>query len=240
MFEITLVDDDGYAGRLRLDSDKVSRFTRLRPTVISISERLRPQRRQVESFLEDAYAEAFGGTIRRHYPILMSVWDGDRTLHAAAGFRFAVCQPLFLEQYLDEPIDAAIADAFDQPVARREVAEIGNLAANSPGASIFLFMALAGYLQQHGCRYAAATATKQLRRMFRQVGFGVTPLKDARPERLESGSADWGSYYDHDPMVMAGEIAPALDPLQRQLAAEPMVEADCVARLHYPLGKVQS
>lgn len=236
MFEITLVDDDGYAGRLRLDADKVSRFTHLRPTVISISERLRPQRRQVEGFLQDAYAKAFGGTIRRHYPILMSVWDGDHALHAAAGFRFAVCQPLFLEQYLDAPIEAAIGGALDCSVARNEVAEIGNLAANSPGASVFLFLALAGYLQQHGCRYAAATATRQLRRMFRQVGFGVTELQDANPDRLTSGSADWGTYYDHAPVVLAGEIAPAFQPLQRRLAAQPLDEIDCVARLHYPIA----
>lgn len=236
MLEITLVDDDGYAGRLRLDSDKVSRFTQLRPTVISISERLRPQRRQVEGFLEAAYATAFGGTIRTHYPILMSVWDGDETLHAAAGFRFAACQPLFLEQYLDQPVEEAVGEAFNGPVTRGEIAEIGNLAANSPGASIFLFLALAGYLQQHGCRYATATSTRQLRRMFRQVGFGVSPLQDARPERLTTGSADWGSYYEHDPVVMAGEIAPAFDPLQRRLAVEPLSAGDCVARLHYPVG----
>lgn len=240
MFSITLVDDDGYAGQLKLDAGKVRRFTRLRPSVISISERMAPQRRQVERFLEDAYAKAFSGRIRRHYPILMSVWDASGALHAAAGFRFATSQPLFLEQYLDAPIEKAISGAFDATAGRHEIAEIGNLAATSAGASVFLFIALAGYLEQHGCRYAAATATRPLRRMFGQVGFAAHELCKADPARLQSGAGDWGSYYLHDPVVMAGEIAPAFEPLQRRLAAEPRAEADRIARLHYPIKRAGS
>ena len=235
MFEITLVDDDGYAGRLKLDAGKVRRFTRLRPTVISISERLRPERSQVETFLDDAYAAAFGGKIRKHYPILMSVWDQDHVLHAAAGFRFAMSQPLFLEQYLDAPIEQAATTALGVPAPRHQLAEIGNLAANSPGASMFLFLALAGYLEQHGCRYAAATATAQLRRLFRRVGFSTVTLANADPDRLGERSQDWGAYYDNDPEVLVGEIAPCFEPLTRSLAAEPPTDAERIARLHYPV-----
>ncbi|MBX7250060.1 MAG: thermostable hemolysin [Caulobacteraceae bacterium] len=237
MLEVTLVDDDGYAGALRLDESKVSRFTRLKPTVISIFRKLRPQRRQVELFLEDAYARAFNGRIRRHYPILMSVWDADQQLHAAAGFRFAATQPLFLEQYLDTPVEAAVSEASGAIVARNQIAEIGNLAAESPGASMFLFFALAGYLEQHGCRYAAATATRELSRLFRGVGFQTHRLGEARPERLTDTAGDWGAYYDHEPVVLAGAIRPAFEPLQRRLAADEAENRDRFARVHLSMDR---
>jgi len=231
VLEITLVDDDGFAGSLKLDGAKVERYTRLRPTVISILQRLRPERRQVETFLEDAYARAFGGVIREHYPTLMSVWDADGRLHAAAGFRLAARQPLFLEQYLDGPVEQAVGKAFDATPYRGDIAEIGNLASQSAGASMFLFFALAGYLHRQGCGFACATATRTLSRLFRQVGFETRKLADASADRLASGAADWGDYYDHGPTVLAGRILPALEPLQRRLALEPEV-SDHVARVH--------
>lgn len=230
-----MVDDEGVRGSLRLDAEKVRRFTRLAPSVISISERLRPQRTQVEQFLERSYARAFGGELTAHYPILMSVWDAEGGLHAAAGLRFAAREDLFLEQYLDRPVEAETARVFRTPVARTEVAEIGNLASSSPGASVFLFLALAGYLDQQGCRFAAATATRQLRRIFRRVGFGAERLAEARPERLGDQAGRWGSYYENDPQVLAGEIAPSFDPLRRSLSADPGPQAPCLSRLHFPL-----
>lgn len=231
-----MIDDDGVRGSLRLDAEKVRRFTSLSPSVISISERLRPQRRLVEAFLERSYQRAFGGDLTSHYPILMSVWDASGGLHAAAGLRFAAREPLFLEQYLDAPVETAIASAFRTPVPRSQVAEIGNLASSSPGASIFLFLALAGYLDQQGCRFAAATATRPLRRIFRRVGFRTDRLAEARRERLADGGEHWGSYYEHDPQVLAGEIAGSFDPLRRSLVADPGPEAPCLSRLHFPVG----
>lgn len=235
VLEITMVDDDGVRGSLMLDADKVRRFTSVSPKIISISERFRPERRQVEVFLEQAYARAFGGELRRHYPILMSVWDASGELHAAAGFRFAAREPLFLEQYLDQPVERAIGEGYNTPVARSSVAEIGNLASSSPGASVFLFLALAGYLDQQGCRFATATATKQLRRIFRRVGFNTLPLAKASPERLQAGPDQWGRYYDNDPVVLAGEVRPSFDPLQRSLAADPAPETERLPRLHFPV-----
>lgn len=238
MLEITLVDDDGIAGRLQLDSAKVERFTRLRPTVISIIQRFRPERRRVESFLEEAYADAFGGVIREHYPTLMSVWDAEGRLHAAAGFRLASQGPLFLEQYLDDPVESSVAQAFEISQPRARIAEIGNLASRCPGASVFLFFALAGYLDQLGCEFACATATSELARMFRQVGFETRKLADASADRLAAGAEDWGDYYDHSPVVLAGRIFPAFEPLRRRLTAEPTVH-DHVARIHAPLDEPQ-
>ncbi|CAN5707320.1 hypothetical protein BH11PSE1_BH11PSE1_16340 [soil metagenome] len=230
--EVMMVDDGALQGRLQFDAERVRRFTSAEPRVISIHHLLAPERLRVEGFLEAAYDRAFRGRIRNHYPTLMSVQDRRGTILAAVGFRFAGLGPLFLEQYLDEPVEVAVARRLEVCADRGAVAEIGNLASHSPGASLFLFLALARHLDQRGCTYAVATATRQLRRSFARVGFATQLLTRAEPTRLPGTAADWGAYYSRDPEVLAGAIAPALPALSQMLTADPIAEADVVPRLH--------
>ncbi|WP_304175464.1 thermostable hemolysin [Phenylobacterium aquaticum] len=227
-----MVDDGALLGHLRFDADRVRRFTRLQPGVISIHHLLQPERQRVEAYLEAAYAKAFDGQIRRHYPTLMSVQDRQGNIHAAVGFRLAARAPLFLEQYLDAPVEVALEARFGAPLRRAQVAEIGNLASDSPGASLFLFLALARHLDRQGCTHAVATATRQLRRGFARVGFATEHLTRAAPDRLPDQGADWGAYYSRDPQVLAGAIAPALPALAQMLLADPIVECGILPRLH--------
>jgi len=232
LLEVMMLDDGAMRGSLRFDEARMRRFTGLAPKVISIHHLMRPERLRVEAYLEAAYASAFKGVIRRHYPTLMSVQDGEGRIHAAVGFRFAAEEPLFLEQYLDEPVEAAIARKLGEPVGRGGVAEIGNLGSGSVGASMFLFLALARHLDQNGCTHAVATATRQLRRSFGRVGFETQVLTRAEPSRLGEAATEWGAYYERDPEVLAGAIGPALRPLSQMLMVEPVQVENIRSRLH--------
>jgi hypothetical protein len=236
LLEVMMVDDGALQGCLRFDADRVRRFTSLEPGVISIHHLLQPERLRVEAFLEAAYAKAFDGRIRSHYPTLMSVQDRQGNIHAAVGFRLAAQAPLFLEQYLDAPVETELQTRFAAPLPRAQVAEIGNLASDSPGASLFLFLALARHLDRQGCTHAVATATRQLRRSFARVGFATELLTRAEPARLPDQGADWGAYYSRDPEVLAGAIAPALPALAQMLLADPIAACGVLPRLHPDLG----
>jgi hypothetical protein len=239
LLEVTMMNDGARVGSLRFDADRVRRFTSVEPRVISIHHHFRPERKRVEAYIEATYAQVYDGRIRAHYPTLMSVQDAHGEIHAAVGFRLAGDEPLFLERYLDDPIERALTSAMDATVQRSDVAEIGNLASGSAGASLFLFMALARYLDQVGCEYAVATATRQLRRTFGRVGFPTRRLTTADPARLGDEARDWGGYYERDPEVLAGAIAPALEPLAHLLLVEsPAIPGAC-ARLHPQLGADQ-
>jgi hypothetical protein len=236
VLEVTMMSDGAAVGHLRFDADRVRRFTSVEPRVISLHHHFQPERSRVEAYIEATYAEAFSGRIRAHYPTLMSVQDAHGEIHAAVGFRLAASAPLFLERYLDDPVETAIAKAKGAAIDRAGVAEIGNLASKSAGASLFLFMALARHLHQLGCDHAVATATRQLRRTFSRVGFPTARLTTADPTRLGAEAGDWGGYYARDPEVLAGPIAPALEPLAQLLLAEPpAIDAPC-SRLHPSLG----
>jgi hypothetical protein len=136
----------------------------------------------------------------------MSVQDAAGDIHAVVGFRLAETGPLFLEHYLDDPIEQVLARSLEPGADRRQVAEIGNLGSKSPGATIFLFRALAEHLRSLGRDIAVATATRDLRAILGKFGVATVELARADPERLPDRGSTWGSYYSTDPKVMAGSI----------------------------------
>jgi len=190
------------------------------------------ERRRVEAFIEAAYLEAYGSRILRHYPTLMSVQDEDGVIYAVVGFRLATDEPLFLEQYLDAPVEMALSQAIGARVAREAVVEIGNLASNGRGATIFLFAAMAQHLQSVGALFAVATATEELRGVFHKAGLGALTLATADPDRLLDHGLSWGAYYDTHPVVLAGSIQAAAAPLTRFADTTPTARA-VRTRLHF-------
>jgi len=220
VLKVVLESEDDPPANLYLDAGEVRRITALEPKVISITGRFRPARRAVEHFIEQSFARAYGSKIQTHYPTLMSVRDASGDILAAAGFRSADKEDLFLEQYLSVPIEQAIGDAAGSPPERAKIAEIGSLASRGKGAAAVLFIVLAAYLRQGGFEYATATATGVLRRTFSMFGFEMQELGRASTDRLRDGPADWGSYYATDPKVIAGAIAPCFERLERFLPAD--------------------
>ncbi len=176
------------------------------------------ERSQTERFLEAAYSRAFDGRLRSHYPVLFGVRDAAGEVIAAAGVRPARSGPLFLERYLDRPIELAIVAPGEASVDRAAIVEIGSLAAARHGAALQLFEALASHLADSGASHVAVTATRGLRRTFSRLGFPWRALAPADPARID-GAEDWGRYYDTDPQVIAGPLRQGLDRLRAHPAA---------------------
>ncbi len=206
-------------------------------TVISITSRTDAERNRVEGFIRDIYAEHYKARIQVDYPMLMSVRDERDTIHAAVGFRPAAHHPLFLERYLDQPIEAAVSAhqpaAMRDKISRAKIVEVGNLASAGCGGALFLFIALASFLHQQEYEIVTATGTKTLARQFRMAGIETARLAPARSEALAADASAWGTYYDTEPAVMFGAIKPGVDALRRVFAARYELRApNYVSRLH--------
>ena len=151
------------------------------------------------------YAAVHGAVSRLDYPRYRAV-ESNGAPRAVLGWRRAAEGRLFLETYLDAPIEAAVRDAFGRPVARTEIVEIGDHASCSGLATTSLWLETARLLS-HEAEIGVAVLTAPLRRMFARIGLPLVELAPADPARL-GGTADaWGRYYDADPIVCAGEIA---------------------------------
>ena len=100
------------------------------------------RRAAVQGFIRERFAAHYQADVRHFMPCLFGLEADDGSLHGAVGCRSAAVQPLFLERYLDEPIEDLIAARANTTVARADVVEVGNLAARGAGLSRLLIVAL--------------------------------------------------------------------------------------------------
>lgn len=142
-------------------------------------------------------------------PQTYSEFFRDRTgsaCSAVLGYRRASDVPLFLEAYLDRPVEHVLGQVLGRPVERGAIVELGNLAASNAFAMLQLWGSAANDLGGSS-EIAVATLTLKLRRMFRRIGVPLTILAPARPEAIGGHASSWGRYYGDDPCVCAGMIA---------------------------------
>ena len=177
-----------------------------------------PQRPGVETFIRRVYARRYGATVPVFMPLLVSLAAPDGEILAAAGYRGAATGALFLEHYLREPVEDELTWHAGRPLARREIVEIGHLAAARAGAGRRLMLLLGPHLAQRRFRWAVATLTRELRQMLTRMGVAPMVLAPADPQVLGDDAAHWGSYYQHQPVVVAGEVLPALRRLAQRSA----------------------
>jgi hypothetical protein len=175
-----------------------------RPFDVHFSQPGDDDRAEVERFIGDVFREAYGARIRRFKPCLMSLRDQDHRLVAACGFRSAALEPLFMESYLDRPIEAVLAEHTGLPVERNDIVEVGNLSVSEPGMARYLITAINDHLHDTHNQWAVFTAVPVLRNAFIKMGLNPIVLGDADKGRLPpEEQAEWGSYYEQKPQVMA-------------------------------------
>lgn len=174
-----------------------------------------PRRAEVEAFIAGVYAERYGAKLRTFAPMLVARYD-ERGPVAAAGFRAAADGPLFLERYLDAPVERLLGAT---ALPRSGIVEVGHLVARQAGEGRRLILMLGPLLAAQGYRWVVSTLTEELRLLFLRLGVAPLALGVADPQRLGDAAADWGSYYEHRPVVLAGSLEAALQMLARRQGA---------------------
>lgn len=167
------------------------------------------QRDALERFIAERFRRVYGARITHFCAQLLGMRGPDGSWQAAAGYTAARGSELFLEQYLDAPVEAMLQCASGRRVPRAEVVEVGNLAAHT-GMGRLLIPALGAHLYDLGFRWVVFTATRELHNAFRRLRLEPVALAPALPSRLVHGSDDWGSYYAHAPTVMGGPLVACL------------------------------
>lgn len=181
----------------------LARIGREQPAALHLARAGQPRRAALEAFIGERFARHHGARISHFLPCLLGLEKDDGSLIGAVGLRPAGDTPLFLEAYLDRPVEQCIDAA---PLDRTRIVEVGNLAADSPGAARLLIVALTDLLASVGFEWVVFTATRELHNSFQRLGLQPRQLAAADPARLGAEGAAWGSYYQHAPTVMAGHV----------------------------------
>ena len=174
---------------------------------IRFSEPGAADRSELEHFICDAYKLIYGAQIRRFKPMLVSLRDDRENVLAVCGFRNAATGRLFLETYLDEPVETALSSHCGSRIPRESIIEIGNFAALKPGMLRQMVETFTPYLYESGVQWAVFTIVPEIRNAFEKLGIELVQICQADRNRLDpEQQKEWGSYYDAHPQVMACNV----------------------------------
>ena len=171
-------------------------------------------RAEFEQFVMRAFEREHDAVVRTFMPLLVGCRDRERGLRSVVGLRPAAGQALYLERYLDRPVDEVIGVTSGQDVRRDRVVEIGNLAGRNCRASVRLVASLAGLLLSMRFDWVVFTATTTVRGILETLGAPLFELAPAGEACAAGGIDRWGRYYSSDPRVCAGYL-----PLARTIPA---------------------
>ncbi len=173
-----------------------------------------PRRAEVERFIHGVFARRYAADVQNFAPVLVSLQDRGEIV-AAAGYRSAGEAPLFLERYLPSPVESLLASQTEVQPERHGIAEVGHLAASRAGEGRRLISLIGPHLASQGFVWVVGTITSELRHLFMRIGVTPLALGVADPDALGPDAANWGSYYDHRPVVLAGHLHQALRRMKR-------------------------
>lgn len=184
-----------------------SKLSRRRLELVPLSDTAAQQ--AAIDFIRRRFSLAHQARVSHFMPQLFGLQSEDGSLHGAAGCRRADSGALFLERYLDVPIEQAIFERSGIQVERHQIVEVGNLAAEGAGTARTLIVKLTRQLALQGFRWVTFTGTQEVLNSFYRLGLAPQSLGLADPARMGESLADWGRYYDSQPQVVFGEILPA-------------------------------
>ena len=208
---------------MTMPPDDPARTTRLprRPGTIVRAAGLQPPRRlldvtavgrqdadraALEAYVRTAFNRSHDADVSTFMPTLLAFRDGAGSLRGVLGIRSAADAPLYLENYLDRPVEQAIVAAGYHPVERDEVIEVGNLAAGSCLAAVRMVAQMPVQLMNRGYSWIVFTATSTVHEILLGFGAPLVELGRADPRRGARQGDRWGRYYDNDPRVYAGYL----------------------------------
>lgn len=170
----------------------------------------------IRDLINDQYAARHGATPAANYPTYLTIGAPDAPL-AALGFRAAAEGALFLEAYLDRPIEAVVSERLGRLVPRSRIVELGDHASYQSAAAVKLWCEAAVALEARA-DVAVAVLTRPLRTMFARLNLPLVELAPARSEALGGAAAAWGRYYQSDPILCAGLVGAGRQALERAAA----------------------
>ncbi len=161
-------------------------------------------RTEVEAFIHSVFKVTYNANITEFMPTLVALRDNNGVLMAAFGLHSAALEPLFLEQYLDVPIETLMTEKLGRTINRHQITCIGNLAVSNPRNAGVLIAHIIQHSLDIGIEWCVATSHHSLQNGLIKGGRDVYPLHIADKARLSiNEQAKWGSYYDHLPQVIA-------------------------------------
>src|ERR1700722_14652263 len=169
-------------------------------------------RAAVEDAIRTLYWKRYGAFLSSFAQTIVAELSQSGSVECAAGIRFGN-EAFFSECYLDLPIEQLLRDYLGRTVRRDKIVEVSHLAAPGSGRSLPFVQNLIESLRSRDAEWAIFTATRPLRSLLRRNRLAMIELGCADRSRVSHPEC-WGSYFKHDPRIMAVNHRTAFAPKQ--------------------------
>jgi hypothetical protein len=168
---------------------------------------------QAVSQIQERYKQAFEARLSAFMPAYTALLQSDQIV-SLCGYRNAGAEMLFLEQYLDRPAETILSDTFSTCVHREHLVEFGQLGSFTTGISYFHFLKMTEMLAGQGLEWCIFTATDPLYALMKRLGLNPVVIAEADPAKIPDASSTWGTYYQYQPRIFAGNLQQGLELLR--------------------------
>ncbi|MGH8121972.1 MAG: thermostable hemolysin, partial [Rudaea sp.] len=159
-----------------------------------------------EEFISRRFAQSFGARVEAFMPRLFTVRNQDGFICGAFGLRSAT-HKLFVEHYINRPMEEVIAMRTGETILRHRLVEVGHLSGAFPSAMRATIRLLTECVHREGAAWIAFTGTSSVRNCFRRMGLSPIAIQVAAIENIPTDArAVWGNYHDHSPWVFVGSV----------------------------------
>ena len=171
----------------------------------SVMERDSAERASLEARIRSGFGMHFDACIEGFMPRFAYYRHRDGAT-GVIGMRCAADEPLFLESYLNIPVESVIANATGIAVGRDRIAEVGQFVVDDRDIVTSFFRDLVPFLVESGYDWVCFTGTDRIRALLARVGFHGLPVARADAAHVRNTGDRWGRYYDFDPVVILGKL----------------------------------
>ena len=163
-------------------------------------------RHNLESRIRSGFGHHFDACIESFMPDL-AVYQHVSGAHGVIGIRGASDEQLFLETYLNQPIESVIGDIVRQPILRSAIVEVGQFIVDDKAIIPDFFRDLVPFLQSRNYQWISFTATNRVQSLLTRVRFSGKAIAAATLDRIGNDVKNWGRYYEFDPCVIVGKLS---------------------------------
>lgn len=164
------------------------------------------ERSSLEARIRTGFGNHFGACISGFMP-KFAYYEHHSGAGGVIGIRNAAEERLFLEDYLEDSIEGVVTTAAGTTVERCQIVEVGQFVVDDRDIVGAFFQDLVPFLIEQGYDWICFTGTGRVRSLLRRVGFHGKSVAIADPASIDNASDAWGSYYEHDPVVVVGKLS---------------------------------
>ncbi len=168
-----------------------------------------PDHDVVEDYIYRSFKKKYSANVKYSFPYVLTL-NYKKRICAAAGIRLAESGPLFLERYLQYPVEQETGMCFKTAVRRESIVELSNIISVWRGNNKLLLMLLIDLLHKVNREWLLLLSNREVEDALKKINFTTIRLSDISAKILNGEKEQWGSYFNDNSRIILCHVPSTL------------------------------